>query len=226
MSGAGLAALRRLIAERYDALRNQVSRRLGGAPTWPATRCTTPICACPRATTWTACAIRRPTWSTPPCTRPSTASARTPACSARARSANSSSWRTRPRPGRDRPVAFGHARHVQGAGHADAAPARHPGGGARRRLVAARTGATLGHFAAAGRTRTADRARALPARDAAGAGRRHARPAARRTGPARTASEEIMQASVYFARLACRFAVAQTSKQENGASARAARTRP
>ena len=31
MSGAGLAALRRLIAERYDALRNQVSRRLGGA---------------------------------------------------------------------------------------------------------------------------------------------------------------------------------------------------
>ena len=31
MSGAGLAALRRLIAERYDAIKHQVSRRLGGA---------------------------------------------------------------------------------------------------------------------------------------------------------------------------------------------------
>ncbi len=31
MSGQGLATLRRLVAERYDALRRQVSRRLGGA---------------------------------------------------------------------------------------------------------------------------------------------------------------------------------------------------
>lgn len=31
MSGAGLAALRRLIAERYEAIKHQVSRRLGGA---------------------------------------------------------------------------------------------------------------------------------------------------------------------------------------------------
>lgn len=31
MSGQGLATLRRLVAERYDALRRQVARRLGGA---------------------------------------------------------------------------------------------------------------------------------------------------------------------------------------------------
>ena len=31
MSGAGLANLRRLVAERYEALRRQVARRLGGA---------------------------------------------------------------------------------------------------------------------------------------------------------------------------------------------------
>ncbi|WP_454673227.1 RNA polymerase sigma factor [Achromobacter pestifer] len=31
MSGAGLAALRRLIADRYDAIKHQVARRLGGA---------------------------------------------------------------------------------------------------------------------------------------------------------------------------------------------------
>ena len=107
MSGAGRRAE---AADRSATTRSGTRSRGAWAapPTWPATRCTTPICAC-RA--------RRPGRRAPSAdllvnTAVHAAIDRIrqdTACSARARSANSSSWRTRPRPGRDRPVAFGHA---------------------------------------------------------------------------------------------------------------------
>ena len=146
------------------------------------------------------------------------------ACSARARSANSSSWRTRPRPGRDRPVAFGHAGMFKALDMLTPRQ-RHPGGGARRRLsrpeLAQRWGISLRLVGRELQTAHEHCLRAMRrAQDVATPGQPPVEPGRRGQERRNNASKCVFRA------FGVPFAVAQTSKQENGASARAARTRP
>ena len=113
MSGAGLAALRRLIAERYDALRNQVSRRLGGASDLAGDALHDAYLRLSARDDLDG--VRHPqTYLVNTAVHAAIDRIRqdTRLLSERGQRILRAGGRD-PRPGRDRPVAFGHARHVQ-----------------------------------------------------------------------------------------------------------------